>query len=263
MDYDEIILRWMDHYLKGVDNGIEKKKPVRIFVMGDNVWRDEDSWPLARAKETILFLSSEKWYQAGKGGALSLTHNRCENCTYYAEFLSDPAHPVTDPYAEFGARDYRSFAGRKDVLNFDSEPMLSDMEVTGPIRAEMYVSADVPDLDLWVRVLDVAPDGTAYNLMSPGLDVLRASYRNESAKPELLEPGKICRLDLDRLLTSNVFKASHRVRMQVSGAFFPHFSRNLQTGKSEITSSAMRIGHIRIYNDAEHASRIVLPVIPR
>src|SRR5258708_1628714 len=233
VDYDEIILRWMDHYLKGVDNGIEKKKPVRIFVMGDNVWRDEDSWPLARAKETILFLSSEKWYQAGKGGALSLTHNRCENCTYYAEFLSDPAHPVTDPYAEFGARDYRSFAGRKDVLNFDSEPMLSDMEVTGPIRAEMYVSADVPDLDLWVRVLAVAPDGPAYNLMSPGLDVLRTSHRNESAKPELLEPGKIYRLELDRLLTSNVFKAGHRVRVQVSGAFFPHFSRNLQTGKSE------------------------------
>ena len=170
---------------------------------------------------------------------------------------------MTDPYAEFGARDYRSFAGRKDVLVFDSEPMASDMEVTGPIRAEMYVSADVPDFDLWVRVLDVAPDGTAYNLMSPGLDVLRASYRNESAKPELLEAGKIYRLELNRLLTSNVFKAGHRVRVQVSGAFFPHFSRNLQTGKSEITSSEVRTGHIRVYNDAEHASRIVLPVIPR
>jgi putative CocE/NonD family hydrolase len=112
-------------------------------------------------------------------------------------------------------------------------------------------------------VLDVTPDGTAYNLMSPGLDVLRASYRHGSTKPELLEPGKIYRLDLDRLLTSNVFKAGHRVRVQISGAFFPHFSRNLQTGKSEITSSEMRVGHIRIHHDAEHASRVVLPVIPR
>jgi hypothetical protein len=139
----------------------------------------------------------------------------------------------------------------------------ADLEVTGPIRAEMYVSADVPDFDLWVRILDVAPDGTAYNLMSPGLDVLRASYRNQSLKPELLEPAKIYRLDVNRLLTSNVFKAGHRIRVQVSAAFFPHFSRNLQTGKSEITTSEMRTGHIRIHTDSDHASRVVLPVIPR
>lgn len=260
VDYDEIILRWMDHYLKGAENGVDKEKPVKIFVMGDNVWRDEEAWPVARAKDSSFYLSSNKQVERG---AYSLASAMCVQCERFTEFVSDPAHPVTDPYAEFGARDYRSFAGRKDVLVFDSEPMTADMEVTGPIRAEMYVSADVPDFDLWVRVLDVAPDGTAYNLMSPGLDVLRASYRNESAKPELLEPGKIYRLDLDRLLTSNVFKAGHRIRVQVSGAFFPHFSRNLQTGKSEITSSEMRVGHIRIYNDAEHASRVVLPVIPR
>ncbi len=260
VDYDEIILRWMDHYLKGVDNGVGKEKPVRIFVMGDDVWRDEDSWPLTRAKDTSFYLSSNRQVERG---AFSLASAKCVQCELFAEFVSDPAQPVTDPYAEFGARDYRSFAERKGVLVFDSEPLPLDTEVTGPIRAEMYVSADVPDFDLWVRVLDVAPDGTAYNLMSPGLDVLRASYRNESAKPELLEAAKIYRLELNRLLTSNVFKAGHRVRVQVSGAFFPNFSRNLQTGKSEITSSEMRVGHIRVYNDAEHASRIVLPVIPR
>jgi len=260
VDYDEIILRWMDHYLKGVDNGVEKEKPVRIFVMGDDVWRDEEAWPLARAKESSFFLSSGKRADAG---TFSLVNGLCVQRDRFTEFVSDPTHPVKDPYVEFGARDYRSFSGRKDVLVFDGEPMQSDMEVTGPIRVEIYVSADVPDFDLWARVLDVAPDGTAYNLMSPGLDVLRASYRNESAKPELLETGKIYRLELDRLLTSNVFKAGHRIRVQVSGAFFPHFSRNLQTGKSEITSSEMRVGHIRVYNEAEHASRIVLPVIPR
>jgi hypothetical protein len=259
-DYDEIILRWMDRYLKGVDNGVEQAKPVRIFVMGDNVWRDEDTWPLARAKESSLYLSSTRQRESG---SFSLGTGLCMLCERFTEFASDPARPLTDPYAEFGARDYRSFSGRKDALLFDSEPLPADLEVTGPIRAEMYVSADVPDFDLWVRVLDVAPDGTAYNLMSPGLDVLRASYRNGSIIPELLEPGKIYRLDLDRLLTSNVFKSGHRIRVQVSGAFFPHFSRNLQTGKSEITSSDTRVGHIRVLNDAEHASRIVLPVIPR
>jgi putative CocE/NonD family hydrolase len=259
VDYDEIILRWMDHYLKGADNGVEKEKPVRIFVMGDDVWRDEDAWPLTRARDASFYLSSNRQVERG---AYSLASAKCVQCERFTEFVSDPAHPVTDPYAEFGARDYRSFAGRKDVLVFDSEPMTSDMEVTGPIRAQMFVSADVPDFDLWVRVLDVAPDGTAYNLMSPGLDVLRASYRNESAKPELLETGKIYRLELNRLLTSNVFKAGHRIRVQVSGAFFPHFSRNLQTGKSQIISSEMRVGRIRVYNEAEHASRVVLPVVP-
>jgi len=112
-------------------------------------------------------------------------------------------------------------------------------------------------------LLDVSPDGTAYNLMSPGLDVLRASYRDASAQPERVKPGEIVRLSLDRLLTSNVFKAGHRIRVQISGAFFPHFSRNLQTGKSEATSSETRIGHIRIYNDPKHASRVVLPVVAR
>src|SRR5690349_21673270 len=102
----------MDHYLKGVDNGVGKEKPVRIFVMGDNVWRDEDAWPLARAKETTLFLSPETWHETG---TMDLAPARCVKCARYAEFVSDPQRPVTDPYAEFGARDYHSFAGRQDV----------------------------------------------------------------------------------------------------------------------------------------------------
>ena len=259
VDYDEIILRWMDHYLKGIDNGIQKEKPVRIFVMGDNVWRDEDAWPLVRARDTSFYLNGA----ANESAIGSLAASPAAKSVPFSEFLSDPRHPVTDPYQSMGARDYRSFVGRRDMLVFDTEPLPSDMEVTGPIRAELYVSADVPDFDLWVRILDVASDGTAYNLMSPGLDVLRASYRNASARPELLKPRKIYRLDLDHLLTSNVFKAGHRLRVQISGAFFPHFSRNLQTGNSEMTSSEIRVGHIRIHHDAKHASRMVLPVIPR
>ena len=181
----------------------------------------------------------------------------------YSEFMSDPAHPVTDPYGEFGARDYRSFAARSDVLIFDSEVMTQDTEITGPIRATIYASADVRDFDLWVRVLDVWPDGRAFNLMSPGLDVLRASYRNGSLKPELLTPGKIYELKLDRMLTSNVFRAGHKIRVQISAAFAPHFSRNLQTGASEVTSSKMRAGHIRIYHNGRQWSRINLPIVRR
>ena len=259
VDYDDLILRWMDHYLRGEQNGAGKEKPVRIFVMGDNRWREEDAWPLTRAREASFYLSEK----TNPDGTRLLSGRSSQNTAGDIEFESDPAHPLTDPYAEFGARDYRSLVGRKDVLIFDSAPLPSDTEVTGPIRAEIYVSADVPDFDLWVRILDVGPDGTAYNLMSPGLDVLRASYRDRTTKPELLVPGKTYRLDLDRLLTSNVFRTGHRIRVQISGAFFPHFSRNLQTGKSEITSLTTRVGHIQIHCDAGHPSKIVLPVIPR
>jgi putative CocE/NonD family hydrolase len=259
IDYDELILRWMDHYLRGIDNGVGREKPVRLFVMGDNIWRDEDAWPIARAREQSFYLASKTPdSQTGR-----LENASGKSAKPDSIFLSDPAHPVTDPFTEYGAHDYRSFVGREDVLLFDTEPLAADTEVTGPIRAEIYLSADVPDLDLWVRLLDVAPDGTAHNLMSPGLDVLRASYRDGTIKPELLKPKGIVKLTLDCMVTSNTFLAGHRIRVQISGAFFPHFSRNLQTGESEITSSAKRIAHVRIFHDAKHPSQIVLPIIPR
>jgi len=258
VDYDDIILRWMDHYVNGIDNGVDRQKPVRIFVIGDNQWRDEDAWPLRRAVQAEYLLWSEPNARIGK-----LTKDSAESKTAFSEFTSDPAHPVTDPYGEFGARDYKSFTGRDDVLVFDTDAFLKDFEVTGPIEATIYASADVADFDLWVRVLDVWPDGRAFNLMSPGLDVLRASYRNGSPKPELLTPENVYELKLDRLLTSNVFKAGHKLRVQISGAFFPHFTRNLQTGESEITSSKTKIGHIRIYHDRGHLSTITVPVVLR
>ena len=258
MDYDALILRWMDHYLRGADNGVEREKPVRIFVMGKNEWRDEDAWPLKRAKEEAFYLEA-----SGSGGTIgTLRPSSANGGASGSSFVSDPSHPVTDTYDAYGAHDYRNLVGRDDVLTFDTEALKENVEVTGPIKAEMYVSADVKDFDLWVRLLDVAPDGTALNLMSPGLDVLRASYREETVEAKLLETGKIYRLDLNRMLTSNVFLKGHRIRVQISGAFYPHFSRNLQTGKSEIVSSAMKNGRITVHHDASHQSRILLPIVP-
>ena len=258
VDYDEIILRWMDHYVKGIENGVEREKPVRVFVMGDNKWRSEDSWPLKRAESSDYILSSSSHRGEGR-----LLEHLSAFSSGYSEIASDPVHAVRDPYDNFGAHDYKSLEGREDIAVFDSFPFEKETEVTGPIQATIYASADVPDFDLWVRVLDVWPDGRAFNLMSPGLDVLRASYRNGSSKPELLTPGKIYELKLDRMLTSNVFKAGHKIRVQISGAFFPHFSRNLQTGQSEAKSSRMRVGHIRIYHWNDTPSVITLPVVPR
>jgi putative CocE/NonD family hydrolase len=258
IDYDELILRWMDRYVRDIQNGVDREKRVRLFVMGKNVWRDEDTWPLARTNTQTYYLRSE----SNTARFARLNQTPPDRPGRYNEFFSDPAHPLTDPYAAYGAHDYRAFAGRKDILVYDTDPLLADTEVTGPIRAEIFISADVPDVDLWVRLLDVAPDGTAMNLMSPGLDVLRASYRNEKPQPELLKPAEIYRLNFDHMLTSNVFRAGHKIRIQISGAFFPHFSRNLQSGESEATSSRMCPAHIRIYHEPDHPSRIELPIIP-
>ena len=259
IDYDELILRWMDHYVRGLDNGVEREKRVRIFVMGENVWRDEDAWPLKRARSQSFYLTSKS------AGDRTGTLERSAPEKSYADstFRSDPAKPLTDPYTAYGAHDYRALAGREDDLVFDSEPLPANMEVTGPVRAEIYLSASCTDLDLWVRLLDVAPDGTAFNLMSPGLDVIRASYRNEKLQPEHLRPDSITRLDLNRMLTSNTFLAGHRIRVQISGAFFPHFSRNLQTGNSEVSEPRSVLCTVKIFHSKKYPSRIILPVIPR
>ena len=182
----------------------------------------------------------------------------------FSTFTSDPSDPVVDPYAgKLGAHDFRALAKRPDVLVFDTPPLDKPVAALGPITAEIYVSCDCPDFDLWVRLLDVAPDGTAFNLMSPGNDVLRASYRQPQHGRQLLTPGQIYKLTLPNMRTGNVFAAGHRIRVQISASFFPDFSRNPQNGQLETVSAAMRKAEIRIYHGREHPSRIVLPVVPQ
>jgi len=178
-----------------------------------------------------------------------------------SEFISDPAHPVTNPYDSSGAHNYAKLSDRGDILTFDSAVLQQDTEVTGLIKAHIFVSCDCRDFDLWARLLDVSPNGAAINLMSPGLDVQRASYRDMSRGKQLLLPGKIYELRLERLITSNVFLQGHRIRLQISATFSPNFSRNLQSGNSEANSAEIKKANIRIFHDTAHPSRIVLPIV--
>jgi putative CocE/NonD family hydrolase len=246
----------MDRYLKGVDYGVETESPVRIFVMGENRWRNEQIWPPSDVDPLELYLSAA----AGATGEGRLGPSPPQAGSAPSVIDSDPAEPLSDPYEVFGPHDYRGLGDGEDVLVFDSDPLEHDREVTGPIAAEIYLSCDCPDTDLWVRLLDVAPDGSVFNLMSPGLDVQRASYRNPEKGRQLLEPDRIYRLRLDRLMTSHLFRAGHRIRVQISTAFFPHFSRNLHSGELETVSGRMRKAQVSIHHQAEHPSRIVLPV---
>jgi uncharacterized protein len=251
IDYDEVVLRWLDHYVRGIDNGVDKEKPVRYYAMGANQWREADSWPPA-ARSVSLYLG---WNDEGE----RFLGSRAADSGHLT-VVSDPAAPVINPYDSSGAHDYRGLSSRKDVLSFDSPPLEHDLEATGPIRADIYLSCKCRDTDLWVRILDVAPNGSALNVMSPGLDVLRASYRNPIHR-ELLAPGKVYEMKLASLMTSNVFLKGHRIRVQISTTFFPNFSRNLHTGDLEATSANVRKAKIHIYFGRKRPSRIILPVV--
>ena len=258
IDYDEMVLRFMDRHVRGLDNGVDREPAVQAFLMGENAWRKADRWPLPGTVLRTLFLGGIaspgrgrlEWRQTAQNGGSS-------------SFVSDPARPVEDPHAaEPGAHDYRQLVERKDVAGFDTAPFESDLRVVGRMSAELYVSTDdAPDVDIWVKLFDVAPDGTAYNLMSPGLDVVRASYRTGGPRRELLRPGRVYALRFENLMTGNTFGKGHRLRLVVCGAFFPHFSRNLQTGALETDSADSRPGRIYVHHSPRHPSRLVLPVV--
>ena len=259
IDYDETVLRWMDRYVRDIDNGVDREARVRVFVMGDNRWREADRWPIPGTSPDTLYLAPS--VQGSRVGGLSTRRPDSRRPT--SSYVSNPAKPVTDPHADrSGAHDYRELASRSDVLTFETPPLDEDLEVVGAIAAEVYLAADAPDADLWVKVLDVAPDGTAYNLMAPGSDVIRASYRNRTARRALLEPGRVYLLRLPGLLTGNTFKSGHRIRVHVMSSFAPNYARNLQTGASETQSARMRSARITIHHDARHPSRLIFPVIP-
>jgi putative CocE/NonD family hydrolase len=259
IDYDELVLRWMDRWVRGIDNGVDREKPVRVFVMGDNRWREADAWPVPGTRAETLYFASAT---AGANGMLTARRPTVERGS--STFRSNPADPVSDPFASAsGAHDYRALAQRSDLLTFETPSLESDLEVVGPLVAQLHLSVDAPDTDIWVKVLDVAPDGTAYNLMSPGLDVLRASWRDTTAGRSLLEPGRIYALRLSDLVTANTFKRGHRIRVHVAAAFYPHFSLNLHTGELETTHAAMRSARITIHHDRQHPSLLVLSVVPR
>ncbi|MEX2152294.1 MAG: CocE/NonD family hydrolase [Gemmatimonadaceae bacterium] len=230
VDYDEIVLRWMDQYVRRIENGVEREMPVRIFVMGSNQWIAGNSWPLPGTRQDTVVLNRP-------GSATTI--------------VSEPANPVADPYApRAGAHDYRAFASDKRIAVFETRPLDADLHIVGAMAAEMHVSVDATDADIWAKVYDVAPDGTALNLMSPGLDVVRLSYRNGVARREPLVPGQVYRVRLGDLLTANTFKKGHRIRVAVMTSFAPWFE------------PAARAARVTIHHSSERPFRLVLPVLP-
>ena len=265
-DNDERLLQWYDFLLKGQANEFSGKKPVHIFAMGKNEWRDEEDWPLARAKATKYFLhSAGKANGSAGGGQLSSQAPVAEPKDSY---VYDPANPVPtiggplccdSMHLAPGPRDQRTAEERNDVLVYTTPAFTQDTEVTGPVSLDLFASTSTKDTDFTAKLVDLWPNGFAQNLTE---GILRLRYRNSVERPELAKPGEIYHVTVDLWATSNVFLAGHRLRVEISSSNFPRFDRNLNTGEDQAASTKMLPATNTIYHDKEHPSALVLPIVP-
>jgi putative CocE/NonD family hydrolase len=249
MDGDEATLRWYDWLLKGEANGVEKEKPVKIFVMGKNEWREEDDWPLARAKKTKYYLHSAGAANGLSGGGTLSTVAPAEERPECCEALP----------TGIGPEDQRPAEARGDVLVYTTPALAKDTEVTGPVSVDLYVSTSAVDTDFTGMLVDVWPNGFAQNLTS---GILRLRYRNSQEKQELANPGETYHITMDLWATSNVFLAGHKLRLEVSSSNFPRFDRNLNTGEEQARATRMIKATNVIYHDGAHPSALVVPIVP-
>jgi putative CocE/NonD family hydrolase len=263
---DEITLEWYEYLFKGAQNQFSSK-PVKIFVMGANQWREEDDWPLARAKESKYFLHSG-------GKANSLRGNGTLTAAAPAKeiedsYVYDPAKPVPTVGGPLccdgqhwppGPKDQRGVEAREDVLVYSTAPMAADMEVTGPVTLELWAKSSAADTDFTAKLVDVGPNGFAQNLTE---GILRTRFRDSLEVPTLITPGQAYQLKIDLWATSNVFKRGHVIRLEVSSSNFPRFDRNLNLGTMSYgCGETVGIAATNsVLHDAEHPSVLTLPVV--
>jgi len=267
LNYDEMIFDgWFDHWLKGDKDGFVKDLPrVQYYVMGANEWKTSDTWPPQEAKMTTFYLDSEGKANSLYGdGELSLDKPKEPNQDNY---VYDPENPVYSNGGNVccignaiqgGAVDQQELETRNDILVYTSEPLTEGIEVSGFIEMSLYVSSDAKDTDFTVKLIDVYPDGTAYNLDET---IQRARYREGYDKEVFMEEGEVYKIDLTPLSTSNYFKEGHRIRIEVSSSNFPRFARNLNTGGNNYDESEGVIAHNSVHHSEEHPSQITLPII--
>jgi putative CocE/NonD family hydrolase len=261
------MLRWYDSLLKGIDNGVNREKPVRIFVMGKNEWREEDDWPLERAKTTRYYLHSTKPANGLEGaGTLSTAAPDEEKPDQYVYDPGNAVPTLGGPLCcgaplptGIGPEDQRPAEAREDVLVFSTPAFAQNTEVTGPISLDLYVSSSAVDTDFTGKLVDVWPNGFAQNLTE---GILRMRYRNSQEKLELANPREVYHVTVDLWATSNVFLSGHKLRLEVSSSNFPRFDRNLNTGEEQARGTHMVKATNVIYHDKARPSALVVEVVP-
>jgi putative CocE/NonD family hydrolase len=252
-------IRWFDHWLKGVDNGVANDAPVRIFVMGANGWRDEQAWPPGRAKSTVLFLANGGRANTPAGdGQLVAAYAKAARHDSYA---FDPRDPVPSLYGKpmyTIPADQRPLASRPDILVYQTEPLAEAIEVTGNPQVELFAASSAPDTDFFVRLIDVAPDGLARDV---SMGMVRARYRQSLDRPVLLVPGEVTKFTIRMNPTSNRFLPGHRLRLDVTSSDFPNYDRNHNTAADQNADAELAVARQTIHHGGRYASRLILPTV--
>jgi len=256
-DLGSLHLRWFDHWLKARDTGMMDEPPIKLFVMGANLWRDEQEWPLARAVASQWYLHAD--------GMLSRERPDSEPPDSYDYDPADPTPTrggalLMTPEFPPGPYDQRLIEARADVLVYRGAPLEHDVEVTGPIAVRLWAISSAPDTDFVARLTDVFPDGRSINLTD---GIIRARYRDftKGEAPSLIEPGRAYEYEIDLWATSNLFKAGHRIGLQIASSNFPRWDRNPNTGHPVGADAELAVAHQQILHDREHPSCVVLPLV--
>ncbi|MEU4226979.1 CocE/NonD family hydrolase [Nonomuraea sp. NPDC026600] len=250
MSPDGPLMRFFAHHLKGELPGYVDEPPVRLYAMGDNVWREEHEWPLARTQWTSYFLHD---------GALSTEAPGDEQPDAYVYDPSDPVPGSLRTGATYGDPvDLNAVAERPDVLVYTTPPLESDVEITGPVTLELWASSSVENTDFTAKLIEVFPDGGAIN-------VCQGVVRTGVGVAQPRTPGAAYRYEIDLWSTSTVVKAGHRIRLDISSSEFPTYDLNPNTGEriTHATSAKTVPATQRIFHDELHPSRLILPIIPR
>jgi putative CocE/NonD family hydrolase len=263
--YQDFVLRWFDHWLKGIDNNVTTEPKVRTYNMGANQWQAYDSWPPKAAQTVTYYLDSNGKANTLNGdGRLVLSKPgkaNQDNWTY------DPLKPTPGVGGQFccfaavkaGSFDQSEVEQRPDVMVYTSDALKVDTNVTGKVVVSVNLSSDVKDTDLIATIIDVGPDGKAYNLDT---QALRVRYREGWDKEVLMEKGKVYNVTLPPLVTSNTFKAGHKIRVAIQSSFFPALTRNLNTGGPNYNEKDPITAHNTIHHGGAYPSSVTLQVVP-
>jgi hypothetical protein len=267
LNYGDIMYEFFDLTLKGVNSSAMDAMPkVRYYTMGNNQWNTSDVWPPRGAEPMTFYLSSGGKANTLEGnGTLTPAPSPVDQPD---SFTYDPMNPVptlggyrvgSDPAGLGGSFDQRKIEERPDVLVYTTEPFKEGTQVSGPITPTLYVSSDVKDTDFTIKVMDVYPDGAAYNLDE---SIQRMRYRDGYDKPLVwMQPGKVYKVTFQPLVTSNYFLAGHRLRIEVSSSSFPRFERNLNTGGRNYDESKGVVAHNIVHHSAQYPSAVTITVV--
>ncbi|HIL68842.1 MAG TPA: CocE/NonD family hydrolase, partial [Verrucomicrobia bacterium] len=259
----DLQFEWFEYWLKNKETGIQNRPAYRLFVMGENRWHNSHQWPLPETQFTKYFLNSSGGAGSNKDNG-HLATSALEDQPFDT-YIFDPQNPVPTRGGNnlvgipAGPFDQSSLENRKDVLVYSTPPLNKAVKVVGPITATIYAASTAKDTDFTAKLVDVHPDGKAYNLCD---GIIRARYRESFTNPKPIKPNRVYEYKIDLWVTANMFKAGHRIRLEISSSNFPRFDRNPNSGNRFGTDIKVSPATQSVHHSKEYPSHILLPIIP-